>query len=291
MNWRPRRPLHFALIALAVLMTLPPLGTWWLTRPTSRDVGAPPEGAGLTTQRVELALSDGARVAGWDVAIAAPRAALLVLHGRGSSRGAMRGRGELLARLRCASLLLDLPGHGESAGDVVTLGAREAALVQPALHWLRERWPGAPIGAIGISMGGAALCLAPAPLDVRFVVLESTYATLDQAIEERIARYLGPLAPGLRPLASGAYRFATGCDAASVRPVDTIAQIGCPLLLLHGREDRSTRFAQAQALFAAARAPKELAAIVGADHEDLLKHSPAEYELLLRHFLDAHLTR
>lgn len=291
MNWRPRRPLHFALLALAALLCAPPAGVWWLTRPQQREAGVPPSGEGLVAKRVEVAWPGGAPLIGWDVAIVDPRAALLVLHGRGSSRGAMGVRGELLARLRCASLLLDLPGHGESMADVVALGAREAEAVAPALAWLRARWPGVPLGALGISMGGAALCLAPRTEPLRFVVLESTYATLPMAIEARIARFLGPLAPALAPLANGTFRWLTGVDPAGVRPLDTIGALGGPLLLLHGRDDLSTPFAQAELLFEAAKGPKELGAFPGAGHEDLLKQSPDVYAKLLRAFLDANLPR
>jgi len=280
------------LAALALLLLLvvggPAAGTWWLTRPCRRAIGDGP--ADLAAVDVTVALADGTRLAGWEIDVERPRAAVLVLHGRGSSRAAMTERARLLKEAGCASLLLDLPAQGESEGEVVTLGAREAVVAAAGFARLRERWPAAPCGAIGISMGGAALCLAP-PLHADFVVLESAYATLADAIGERVARFYGPVAPLLEPLAAAAYRAATGIEPAGVRPVDHVGELGAPLLLLHGRADPSTRFEQAEALLSAAREPKRLVAFDDAGHEDLQKQAPELYRATLLAFLDDVLAR
>ena len=284
-----RRLLAALALLLLAVVAAPPAGTWWLTRPCRRAIGEGP--AELAAVDVTVALDDGTRLAGWEIDVERPRAAVLVLHGRGSSRAAMAERARLLKEAACASLLLDLPGHGESEGDVVTLGAREAAVAAAGFARLRERWPGAPRGAIGLSMGGAALCLAAPTLDARFVVLESAYATLDDAIGGRVERFFGPVAPLLVPLAAAAYRASTGIDPAGVRPVDRIGELRAPLLLLHGRLDPSTRFDQAEALFAAAREPKRLVAFEDAGHVDLCKRDPEHYRATLLAFLDEALPR
>lgn len=277
-----------ATLFVAVALVAPAAGTRWLTRPCQRAV-ARPNASSLPVADVALELGEGARLAGWSVEAAtpgAPRAAVLVLHGRGSSRQAMVARGRFLREQGCAALLLDLPGHGESGGEQVTLGAREREVATRGIDWLRARWPGAKVGAIGISMGGAALCLA-APLPLDFLVLESTYATLADAIGGRVERFYGPLAPLVQWSSTLAYEWSTGIDPATVRPVDAVATLACPLLILHGRDDPSTHYNQAEALFAAARSPKQFVPFPGASHEDLLKHSPEFWRTTVSAFLTA----
>ena len=56
-------------------------------------------------------------------------------------------------------------------------------------------------------------------------------------------------------------------------PYDNIGRIGrvwCPILSIHGRQDRVIPFAHGQALFAKANEPKMSLWVDGADHNDLL---------------------
>jgi uncharacterized protein len=49
-----------------------------------------------------------------------------------------------------------------------------------------------------------------------------------------------------------------------------IGQVDCPVLVIHGREDRIVPFSHGQALFAAAPQPKRWLAVPEADHNDLM---------------------
>ena len=61
-------------------------------------------------------------------------------------------------------LAFDLRNHGSSPGDGrgLQFGASERADAQAAITWARERQPGLPLYAMGISMGGATLIHAAA---------------------------------------------------------------------------------------------------------------------------------
>ena len=51
----------------------------------------------------------------------------------------MLARARFLAAAGYATLLIDLPTHGESSGDRITFGAREGEGVNAALAFLREK--------------------------------------------------------------------------------------------------------------------------------------------------------
>ena len=297
-----RRAGSIALAGVLALLGLPMALAWVLTLPHRIVVGAPP--ADLRAEEVTLvapengpdAAANGVR--SWFVPAGEIvgksrelKGALLILHGRGSSRRAMTGRARVLQQAGYASLLLDHPAQGESPGDVVTLGAREAALATAGVAWLQTKLPGTKVGAIGISMGGAALCLADPPPPLAALVLESTYSTLEAAIDGRARRMLGPIGHWLTPIALWTFHHHTGCDPAAMRPVDRIATLAGPLLVLHGGADRSTTPDQGRALFAAAPGPKQFFAFEGADHEDLFAFSNQSWSEQVVPFLDEAMSR
>ncbi len=63
-------------------------------------------------------------------------------------------------------------------------------------------------------------------------------------------------------------------------PYDNLARIGgvrCPILSIHGRQDRVIPFSHGQALFARANEPKMSLWVEGADHNDLLEVAGEAY--------------
>jgi len=183
-------------------------------------------------------------------------------------------------------LLLDLPAHGESTGARITFGARESAGVFAAVAWLRDRLPGERVGAIAISLGGAATLLGPTQLPLDALVLESVYPTIESALHHRLAARLGR-APAtlLVPVFTRALAPVLGVTAADLRPIDRIGAVTAPLLVLSGTEDDRTPPAEAAAL--AARARVRLNLIPGAGHADLERHDPAGYWRIVGPFLAA----
>ena len=63
----------------------------------------------------------------------------------------------------------------------------------------------------------------------------------------------------------------------------------CPVLIVHGTEDRHTTIQEAWRLFAAAPTPKEFYALAGAAHVDLHAFGRNEYERRIGSFFARHL--
>jgi fermentation-respiration switch protein FrsA (DUF1100 family) len=184
---------------------------------------------------------------------------------------------------------VDLQAHGESPGDQITLGFRESGNARAALAWLRNRRPHARVGVIGTSLGGAAVLLGPQPIGVDTAVLEAVYPDIRIALENRVRIRLGPLAPVLAPLLVAQLRPRLGAGAEDLRPIDPIARLGAPVLVVAGQRDRHTTLADSQALFAAAEPPKELWIVAGAHHQDFLAKDPDSYRERVIGFLRRHL--
>ena len=64
----------------------------------------------------------------------------------------------------------------------------------------------------------------------------------------------------------------------ALRPLECVGDLRVPKLFIVGERDRHTPLNESQELFNAACEPKTLWVVAGAQHEDLLKLAPVEYE-------------
>ncbi|NCT83881.1 MAG: alpha/beta fold hydrolase [Comamonadaceae bacterium] len=277
-------------LLLAALLALSLAAGEILTRPARAAIGPVP--AGLAAEAVRIACGDGRQVAGWFLPGRPGQGAVLLLHGVRGNRLQMLARARWLQREGIASLLIDQPAHGESSGERIGFGRLEAPGADAALAWLRARLPGEKVGAIGVSLGGAALLFAARRPELDALVLESVYPRIDDAVQDRLAMRLGPL-PGrlLTPLLLVQLPLLLDLSAAQLRPVDAITTVRAPLLIASGSADLHTRWPETEALFAAAPSPKTLWRVAGAAHVDLHRFDPAAYEARLLPWLQAQLRK
>lgn len=253
-----------------------------LSAPARSRLGEPPPDLHASTVQI-------GDVSGWMIPGRPGMGAVLLLHGVRANRSAMLGRARFLARDGYTVLLIDLPAHGESGGVRITFGAREKEGVRAALAWLRTQVPGERIGAIGVSLGAAALVLAhPAPaLDA--VVLESMYPTIEEAVANRLRMRLGAPGAWSTPLLVAQLPWRVQVAASALRPIVDIAAMTSPLFIVSGTRDTQTPPAETRRIFDAVRASKAFWLVEGAAHENLHAFAGAEYEQRVGGFLASHL--
>ncbi|MGN6610844.1 MAG: alpha/beta hydrolase [Angustibacter sp.] len=171
-----RRPLAacgaavVALLAIDVV-TLPVAAC---TVPATAVGRRTPAAAGLPLTEVTTTTPDGVRLAGWYVP-STNGAAVVLLHGSGSTRSAVLDQAIVLGRNGFGVLALDARGHGRSAGHAMDFGWSGDADVAAGVAFLGARPEVDPhrIALVGLSMGGEeALGAAAADLRVRAVVAE-----------------------------------------------------------------------------------------------------------------------
>jgi alpha-beta hydrolase superfamily lysophospholipase len=258
------------------------------SRPVRAVIGPPP--ADLHAEQVSISSASGATLSGWFIAGRPGGGAMVLMHGVRSNRLSMVERARLLNAEGFSVLLFDFQAHGESTGERITFGYLEGMDADAAVAFMRARVPGERVGALGASLGGAAALLAPEPLPVDALVVESVYPDIEAAVGDRmratLGRYLGPVvAPPLVWLFMRLLPPVLGIDPATLRPIDRIAQARTPILVASGREDRLTTIAEATALFDHAPSPKLFWGVPGARHVDLQAFDPAEYRRRVLSFL------
>ena len=278
------------MVSATVIGGLGLAGSWivagQLLAPHPRSAGTPPEG--LNAETVSFASGSGAQISGWSISAEHSQGVIVLVHGIRESRSSMLDRAHLLHRAGYSVLTIDLQAHGESTGDRITVGHLEKHDVRAAVEAARNLHPGQPIGVIGVSLGGAAALLA-SPLGIDALVLESVYPNIEDAIQNRVEARLGALAAIPTEILVLQLRMRLDISPDDLRPIDHIGDCGCPVFLISGTNDRHTTAEETREMFSAARQPKQLWLVDGAEHEDLQSHTPRSYEAKLMEFLDQHL--
>ena len=283
--------LRWLLVATAGLVAVAGV-SWaagsWIAQPQRHSVGPVPDG--WNAQSVEIGSQEGL-VRGWYADGKPGSGAVLLLHGVRADRRAMVPRARALHERGYAVLLIDLYAHGESDGDMIGFGPKEAAGIRSALDWMRDRLPSERLGVIGASLGGAGLLLAHQGRPPDAVVLEAVFTSIETAVDNRVRERVGPLAAAVSPLLLGQMPMRLGLAPDQVRPVDHMAQLAAPVLVAGGAEDRYTTQAETEHMFAVAAEPKQLWVVPGAGHVDLYRFAPQAYEAQVFGFLSRYLQK
>ena len=219
--------------------------------------------------------------------------AVLLLHGIGASREMFADHVAWLNGLGYAVLAPDFRGHGASAAAARSFGWREADDAAAAFAFLRKDRRERKIGVIGVSLGGAAALLGDdGPLPADAMVLQAVYPHLRTAIRNRIATRLGVfLGTIIEPLLSfqawPRYDVAPG----RIAPANGLERFGGSVLIIGGSEDVETKPEDTRELFDAARGPKSLWLIDGADHPETCSFWSATYRARVQAFFQETLGR
>jgi fermentation-respiration switch protein FrsA (DUF1100 family) len=283
-----RRTLVFTVVSTVAIFVL---GVLWagdrLTKPAQQSTGVPDPDLHVLSLKFDSA--SGTMLSAWFVPGSSGAGALLLLHSVRSNKRAMLPRAKFLRALGFSVLLVDLQAHGESEGERISFGYREAADVRASVAKLQELAPGERIGVLGTSLGGAALLLSDVQPLLAAVVLESLYPTIEEAVANRLRIHFGAPGPWLSPLLLSQLGPRLGITPTQLRPIQRVALLRCPVLVVHGSEDRHTTMQEAERLFAAVPPPKEFYSLSGAGHVDLHAFGGKDYERRVGEFLGRHL--
>ena len=149
--------------------------------PTS--IGDTPATRGIAYEDVELVTEDNIILAAWYVP-SENGAAVVLLHGAGSTRSSVLDEMEVLASGGYGVLALEARGHGESEGRAMDFGWFGDRDIAPALDWLagRPEVDDERIALIGMSMGGEE-AIGAAASDRRVAAVVAEGATGRSAVD------------------------------------------------------------------------------------------------------------
>jgi fermentation-respiration switch protein FrsA (DUF1100 family) len=293
----PRTPtpeqIGLGVAVLGAGIALSTLGmAWFSTHPVRLPVYLP-RGYSLPVEEVAFPSRDGLCLSGWFAAAAEARGGVILCHGHPGNRMEALFAAQTLHDAGFHVLLFDFRALGQSEGTLSSIGFYEVNDLLGAADYLHTRpeMAGLRMGVFGISMGGAVSIMTAAQ-DPRFeaVVTHGAYASLDRAIENRGRYYLGPFGKALSIPVTKIGRRWIDVDPRDVAPVDVISRVAPrPVLLIHGERDRIIRPDNANDLYEAARAPRQIRFLPRSWHFRIHPEEQEMYRNLLVHFYQTHL--
>jgi pimeloyl-ACP methyl ester carboxylesterase len=216
-----------------------------------------PAAWGLVARSVQLPATGGKTLFAWFVPAPGegPAPAAVVMHGWGANASLMLPAAAPLHAAGFAVLLIDARCHGDSDGEAFTSLPRFAEDIEAGMDWL-QRQPcvdGRRLAVIGHSVGaGAALMSATRRPDLRAVVSLSAFAHP----REVMRRFLGAARIPFPVLGWYVLRHVQrviGARFDDIAPLTSMARALCPVLLVHGTDDKTVPFEDALRLLAAGR--------------------------------------
>lgn len=234
------------LLALALYFVVCLVAFAVMTRPERHfDARNNPARFGLTYREVRFRARGGdIGLAGWLIPATSSERALVLVHGKDSSRSDELDRhfpelAAALVRRGFSVLMVDLRGHGQSGAARFSFGPDEGRDVEGAADFLESQgFHAGSIGVLGVSLGAvASIYAAAADRDIGALVADSGYAALDPVLRRNWAgaSHLPELfLPGTELLG----RWIDHRDVRTVIPADQIARIAPrPVLIVHGAVD------------------------------------------------------
>jgi pimeloyl-ACP methyl ester carboxylesterase len=211
--------------------------------------------------------------------------AVLAMHGWGANAAMMWPVVPPLYEAGFAVLLIDARCHGRSDGEPFTSMPRFAEDIAAGLAWLRQQ-PGIAadrLTLLGHSVGAAAALLhASSHRDVRAVVSLSAFAHPREVMRRLLADKRVPY-PVLGWYVMRHVQRVIGVPFDAIAPINTLALVHCPVLLVHGRADNVVPADDAHRLLATSPGARLL--LVDGDHD--LRDALAPHAEALTEFLRA----
>ena len=221
---------------------------------------------------------------------------VIALHGISDNRNGVTGLARLLVENHYTVLAPDHRRHGESGGELVTYGLREADDVPRWVSWLiASQHPGHIFG-IGESLGASVL-LQSLAREHRFsaVVAECPFANLQRVGVDRVAQRI-PVPAGVAhmlasPIVCSSFLYARmkyHLDFRAASPEHALDSISTPVLLIHGLDDTNISPSHSRTL--AARNPRYITLwlVPGARHTAAMGAAPAEFRSRVLSWLNSY---
>jgi dipeptidyl aminopeptidase/acylaminoacyl peptidase len=234
-------------------------------------------------QPAEIRAADNAVLHAWCFTPPHPSgAAVILLHGVVDTRQGVLGQARFLLRHGYTVLAPDARGHGESGGEPISYGVREADDVHRWADWLCQRQRVDRLYGLGVSMG-AAILLQSLRVEPRFraVVSECPFVTFEEISYDRMRQWGGLNRTAAWPLVRPAFFYARlrhGIDLDQASPAAVVRSTTVPILLIHGTADTNIPPRHSRELHALNPRATELWEVPGATHVTALAAEPQVYE-------------
>ena len=241
---------------------------------------------GTTFETVYLNTKDSIKLQGWySKSTGTSKGTVLLFHGHGSRKSAILAESDEFIKLGYNTFLLDFRAHGNSEGNVTTIGYYEGEDVKLAYDYIKGKGE-KHIILWGISMGAAAITksIYDFNLQPEKIILEMPYGSILMAAEGRIKMMHLPAEP-LATFITFWGGVEHGFWAFNMQPSKFAEKIKCPVLLQWGLKDPRVTRGEIDEIYANITAPKKLVIYNTAAHESLCEKETEKWTTEVNKFL------
>jgi esterase/lipase len=241
----------------------------------------------LNSEDINLTAGDGVPISAWYIRGDSGKAVIL-LPGIGANRMSCVSRAEYYLEKGFSVLLPDLRGTGSSEGEVVSFGWNESKDLKACYEFLKEQKI-EKIAVHGCSLGAATITYSLKDIhDYYFIVLESCYDNIDQAFENRVAKFHLP------DFLYFPVRFfierEIGAKTTELKPEEFIKCATAPVLIMAGDAEVQVKVPETRKLYDNCGSDKKsLYFFKNGKHEDFREKHKEQHTTILNEFMSKHL--
>ncbi len=247
-----------------------------------------PKDLGHDYENVEVTTSDGYTLRGWFIDKGSDTT-IIAIHGYTASKyeeDYMKPVIDMLARNGYNVIAFDFRAHGDSGGEITTLGLKEVEDYMRIIDWLKSEKPdkAGKIGVIGYSMGGAVtIMLSAKDKRINAAVADSPYIDIRESGRRWIMRLKGIM----RALLLLVYPLIVRFTASKARiNIDDLIMykyadnIKIPFMIIAGTNDDLVALSEIKKFYNKLRRnnPKTILWVTDSGHVRTIKDHPSEYE-------------
>lgn len=232
--------------------------------------------------------TDGIILKGWYVPQAASKGTIILFHGHGGNRSSILTEANNFYNLGYNVCMVDFRAHGDSEGNVCTIGYNESADVKAAYDYVAAKGE-KRIVLWGISLGAATITKAMTDYkDLRpaKIILEMPFASLSDAVKGRLRTMNLPEQPLTALLTFWGAVQQGGFWTFNHNPYEYARNIHIPVLMQWGKDDKRVTKTETFEVFQnLSSAQKKLVIYNHSGHQSLAKNEPEKWNAAIQAFL------
>ncbi|GAA4467726.1 hypothetical protein GCM10023189_51890 [Nibrella saemangeumensis] len=237
-------------------------------------------------ETVRLTTNDGFSLEGWYIPAKQAQGTVILCHGHASNKAKILAETQFFHELGYNTLSFDFRAHGNSSGNVCTIGYRETRDLEAAYEYVASRGE-KNIVLWGVSMGAATVMKAIPEHNLKpsRVILECPFASMYDAVKGRIRSMHLPTSPAAELLMvwGGLER---GMWSFGYRPDEYAKALTMPTLLNWGANDPRVLRPETDAIYRNLATPdKQLIIFDNSAHQSFCQNEEGKWKEAISRFL------
>lgn len=226
--------LFYIIIIIIIIILISLILFFSSIKPPKININYKPEDFNLKYEDVVFESTDNLKLSGWFVPHNKSKDVIIVMHGYPANKADLLPIATFLNN-KYNVFLFDFRSFGKSEGSITTAGALEVNDLNGAINYLKNNKKIKNIGLFGFSLGGAVAIMSNSK-DVKAIVADSSYASLDRMVKQqyKIFSFLKYPFVFLTKLYG---KLFLGIDINKVSPLNDIKNVNTPILLIHAEKD------------------------------------------------------